>query len=82
MEKEKPQIEFAKTKNSSNLDTKTNSCETVTSGKYKVVVNGKAIYATQEEAQKLIDEHMQRNHYFSIDEMWKVRSTIYLNDRC
>ena len=49
--------------------------------KYKVIVNGKTICASLEEAQKLIEDHGKRNHLYSLlDETWKIHDTIYLND--
>lgn len=48
---------------------------------YKVIINGKAIYASLEETQKLIEDHGKRNHLYSLlDETWKIHDTIYLND--
>mgnify|MGYP000345044671 CR=1 FL=1 len=53
-----------------------NSC------KYKIIINGgPPIYASLEEAQKLIEEYSKRNHLnYLIDETWRIYDTIYLND--
>lgn len=49
--------------------------------KYKVLANGKTIYTSLEETQKLIEDYGKRNHlYYLLDEMWKIYDTIYLND--
>ena len=36
---------------------------------YKIIINGKTIYASLEKAKKLIEDHAKRNHlYYLLDE--------------
>lgn len=47
---------------------------------YKLIINGIPTVVTQEEAAEKIREWEVQHHIFSIDEFWKTRDTIYLND--
>lgn len=48
---------------------------------YKIIINGKTICASLEEAKKLIEDYAKRNNlYYLLDETWRIYKTIFLND--
>ena len=47
---------------------------------YKVIENGTEKMCSAKETEAMIKDFNKRNHIFSIDEMWRARKVIYLND--
>ncbi len=47
---------------------------------YKIIENGTEKMCSAEEAEAMIKDFNQRNHIFSLDEMWRTQKVIYLNN--
>lgn len=47
---------------------------------YKVIENGTEKMCSAKETEAMIKDFNKRNHIFSIDEMWRAKKVIYLND--